>query len=132
MEAARTAKTQPTSTVSVPKNRININSEPPQKALNQSQTRQSFLNRILVSVVISKIQYAFLTQAALCLAAKQIQMYHQHAPEAEAKNVYHNISMLSFPSLCISFYGVSTSDYIVTNGIRTGESERIRKEAGTV
>lgn len=64
------------------------------KTLNQSQTRQSFLNRILVSVVISKNQYAFLTQAALCLTAKHIQMYHQHAPKAEAKSMHHNISML--------------------------------------
>lgn len=52
------------------------------------------MNRIFVSAVTSKIQYAFLTQAALCLTAKQIQMYHQHAPKAEAKNMNHNISML--------------------------------------
>ena len=64
------------------------------KALNQSRTRQSFMNRILVSVVTSKIHYAFLTQAALCLTAKQIQMYHQHATKAEAKNMHNNISML--------------------------------------
>lgn len=64
------------------------------KALNQSQTGQSLLNRILVSVVTSKIQYAFPTQPALCLTAKQVQMYRQHAPKAEAENMYHNISML--------------------------------------